>query len=101
MTPRDDSDANSNRWSDLDRPPLNAVALRRALVRNGGHEGLWCDVDVVQRTGSTNSDLVAYATEGTAEEGRFSSLRSRTPGAGVWTDSGRHLPARASSSPSC
>ncbi|MBV1935476.1 biotin--[acetyl-CoA-carboxylase] ligase [Streptomyces sp. BV286] len=69
MTPRDDSDANSNRWSDLDRPPLNAVALRRALVRNGGHDGLWCDVDVVQRTGSTNSDLVALAAEGKAEEG--------------------------------
>jgi len=69
MTPRDDSDANSNRWSDLDRPPLNAVALRRALVRNGGHEGLWRAVDVVQHTGSTNSDLVALATEGKAEEG--------------------------------
>ncbi|GGX39378.1 biotin--[acetyl-CoA-carboxylase] ligase [Streptomyces fructofermentans] len=66
MTPRDDSDANSNRWSDLDRPPLNAVALRRALVRDGG---LWSDVQVVPRTGSTNSDLVAHATGGKAEEG--------------------------------
>ncbi|MEV0218012.1 biotin--[acetyl-CoA-carboxylase] ligase [Streptomyces sp. NPDC050704] len=66
MTPRDDSDANSNRWSDLDRPPLNAAALRRALVRD---DGLWCDVDVVSRTGSTNSDLVAFASKGEAEEG--------------------------------
>ncbi|MFS8200942.1 biotin--[acetyl-CoA-carboxylase] ligase [Streptomyces sp. CWNU-52B] len=70
MTPRDDSDANSNanrnRWSDLDRPPLNAVALRRALVRSGS---LWSDVQVVARTGSTNSDLVALATDGKAEEG--------------------------------
>ncbi|MFE9683612.1 biotin--[acetyl-CoA-carboxylase] ligase [Streptomyces sp. NPDC006285] len=66
MTPRDDSDANSNRWSDLDRPPLNGVALRRALVRDGG---LWSDVQVVARTGSTNSDLVALATDGKAEEG--------------------------------
>ncbi|MEU9187950.1 biotin--[acetyl-CoA-carboxylase] ligase [Streptomyces sp. NPDC048484] len=66
MTPRDDSDANSNRWSDLDRPPLNAVALRRALVRDGG---LWSDVQVVAHTGSTNSDLVAFATDGKAEEG--------------------------------
>ncbi|QQM41170.1 biotin--[acetyl-CoA-carboxylase] ligase [Streptomyces liliifuscus] len=82
MTPRDDSDANSNRWSDLDRPPLNAVALRRALVRNGGHEGLWCDVDVVQRTGSTNSDLVALATEGEAEEGAILVAEEQDAGRG-------------------
>ncbi|MEU6027280.1 biotin--[acetyl-CoA-carboxylase] ligase [Streptomyces tauricus] len=77
MTPRDDSDANSdahsNRWSDLERPPLNAVALRRALVRDGGRDGgrggLWSDVQVVARTGSTNSDLVALAVDGKAEEG--------------------------------
>ncbi|MEU9209171.1 biotin--[acetyl-CoA-carboxylase] ligase [Streptomyces sp. NPDC048415] len=82
MTPRDASDANDNanddakenakenakdsRWSDLDRPPLNTAALRRALVRE---DGLWRDVEVVQRTGSTNSDLVALATEEKANEG--------------------------------
>ncbi|GGN81647.1 biotin--[acetyl-CoA-carboxylase] ligase [Streptomyces albiflavescens] len=70
MTPRDASDANDNangrRWSDLDRPPLNEASLRRALLRQ---EGLWRDVQVVQRTGSTNSDLVALATEGKADEG--------------------------------
>ncbi|MFE6337047.1 biotin--[acetyl-CoA-carboxylase] ligase [Streptomyces sp. NPDC057798] len=67
MTPRDASD--DSRWSDLERPPLNAPALRRALVKDGGHGGLYCDVDVVQRTGSTNSDLVALANAGDAEEG--------------------------------
>ncbi|MEG3630608.1 biotin--[acetyl-CoA-carboxylase] ligase [Streptomyces poriticola] len=66
MTPRDASDDSSSRWSDLDRPPLNATALRRGLVREGG---LWTQVDVVQRTGSTNSDLVARAAEGAAREG--------------------------------
>ncbi|MEV5332571.1 biotin--[acetyl-CoA-carboxylase] ligase [Streptomyces werraensis] len=64
MTPRDDSESSGprrSRWSDLDRPPLNAAAVRRALVREGG---LWREVDVVQRTGSTNSDLVARAAAG-------------------------------------
>jgi BirA family transcriptional regulator, biotin operon repressor / biotin---[acetyl-CoA-carboxylase] ligase len=66
MTPRDDADRSSSRWSDLDRPPLNATALRRGLVREGG---LWREVEVVQRTGSTNSDLVARAADGRAAEG--------------------------------
>ncbi|MET7270021.1 MULTISPECIES: biotin--[acetyl-CoA-carboxylase] ligase [Streptomyces] len=66
MTPRDASDPSHSRWSDLDRPPLNITALRRGLVREGG---LWRQVDVVQSTGSTNSDLVALAAEGKADEG--------------------------------
>ncbi|MFF4469399.1 biotin--[acetyl-CoA-carboxylase] ligase [Streptomyces sp. NPDC001599] len=70
MTPRDSSDspndAPNSRWSDLDRPPLSSTALRRGLVREGG---LWRQVDVVQRTGSTNSDLVARAAEGDLAEG--------------------------------
>ncbi|MFH8977221.1 biotin--[acetyl-CoA-carboxylase] ligase [Streptomyces sp. NPDC017890] len=66
MTPRDASDSPRGRWSDLDRPPLNTTALRRGLVREGG---LWRQVDVVQRTGSTNSDLVARAAEGKQAEG--------------------------------
>ncbi|MEV5043169.1 biotin--[acetyl-CoA-carboxylase] ligase [Streptomyces griseoincarnatus] len=64
MTPRDDSgspEPRRSRWSDLDRPPLNAAALRRALVREGG---VWRELDVVQRTGSTNSGLVARAAGG-------------------------------------
>ncbi|WP_435251009.1 biotin--[acetyl-CoA-carboxylase] ligase [Streptomyces tendae] len=69
MTPRDSSDSSdapNSRWSDLDRPPLSSTALRRGLVRDGG---LWRQVDVVQRTGSTNSDLVARAAEGDLAEG--------------------------------
>ncbi|KOU39131.1 biotin--[acetyl-CoA-carboxylase] ligase [Streptomyces sp. WM6378] len=57
MTPPDASDS---RWSDLDRPPLNATALRRALLRP---EALWTALDVVTATGSTNSDLAAKADE--------------------------------------
>ncbi|MFG2717312.1 biotin--[acetyl-CoA-carboxylase] ligase [Streptomyces sp. NPDC048416] len=55
MTPQDASDS---RWSDLDRPPLNATALRRALLRP---DALWTSLDVVTATGSTNSDLAAKA----------------------------------------
>ncbi|WP_086731521.1 biotin--[acetyl-CoA-carboxylase] ligase [Streptomyces carpinensis] len=75
MTPRDAADnspenpgdsSGGGRWSDLDRPPLNAGALRRGLVREGG---LWSQVDVVERTGSTNADLVARAESGGAAEG--------------------------------
>ncbi|MFI2616080.1 biotin--[acetyl-CoA-carboxylase] ligase [Streptomyces sp. NPDC018584] len=57
MTP---PDAEDNRWSDLDRPPLNAASLRRTLLREGG---LWSSLDVVPRTGSTNTDLVARADD--------------------------------------
>ncbi|WP_329135842.1 biotin--[acetyl-CoA-carboxylase] ligase [Streptomyces sp. NBC_01476] len=53
-----------SRWSDLDRPPLNAAALRRAVVVPGG---LWTGLDVVEATGSTNSDLTARAGQGAAE----------------------------------
>ncbi|MET7680258.1 biotin--[acetyl-CoA-carboxylase] ligase [Streptomyces sp. NPDC005423] len=88
MTPRDVPDANSpddgragngSRWSDLERPPLNAGALRRALVREGG---LWTGVDVVQRTGSTNSDLVALAAAGKAAEGAVLVAEEQTSGRG-------------------
>ena len=53
-----------SRWSDLDRPPLNATALRRAVVTP---EALWTSLDVVEATGSTNSDLSARAAEGVPE----------------------------------
>ncbi|MHB9859498.1 biotin--[acetyl-CoA-carboxylase] ligase [Streptomyces sp. YIM S03343] len=61
-------------WSDLDRPPLNAAALRRGLVREPGHDlgggpGLYREIEIVRRTGSTNSDLVARVAAGTADEG--------------------------------
>ncbi|NNN37124.1 biotin--[acetyl-CoA-carboxylase] ligase [Streptomyces sp. S3(2020)] len=80
MTPRDASD--DSRWSDLDRPPLNGAALRRGLVRDGGHGGLYCDVDVVQRTGSTNNDLVGLAVKGDAEEGAVLVAEEQTAGRG-------------------
>ncbi|MFJ2031565.1 biotin--[acetyl-CoA-carboxylase] ligase [Streptosporangium sp. NPDC087985] len=48
-------------FTDLDRPPLSQAALTRALVRPGG---LWSDITVVDRTGSTNADLAAAARDG-------------------------------------
>ncbi|MEV7778026.1 biotin--[acetyl-CoA-carboxylase] ligase [Kitasatospora sp. NPDC088351] len=48
-------------WTDLDRPPLDAGALRRDLVREGG---FWTSLDVVAETGSTNNDLAALARAG-------------------------------------
>jgi BirA family biotin operon repressor/biotin-[acetyl-CoA-carboxylase] ligase len=77
MTPRDASD--DSRWSDLDRPPLNANALRRGLVQEGG---LWRDVEVVPSTGSTNSDLVALAAAGKAAEGSVLIAEEQTSGRG-------------------
>lgn len=93
MTPRDAADDNtpehgsgSGRWSDLDRPPLNAAALRRALVRDGG---LWSELRVVQRTGSTNSDLVDLAGRGEAAEGTVLVAEEQTAARGrldrCWT----------------
>ena len=87
MMPRDASDANDgpnaagggSRWSDLERPPLNATALRRGLVREGG---LWTGVDVVQRTGSTNTDLVALASAGKAAEGAVLVAEEQSAGRG-------------------
>lgn len=55
----------SSRWSDLDRPPLDAAALTRALHRGG--TGLWGPIEVVRTTGSTNTDLAAAARAGAAE----------------------------------
>ncbi|MFC5215222.1 biotin--[acetyl-CoA-carboxylase] ligase [Streptomyces coerulescens] len=77
MTPRDASD--DSRWSDLERPPLNSAALRRGLVREGG---LWRRVEVVERTGSTNTDLVDLATSGKAEEGTVLVAEEQTAGRG-------------------
>ena len=77
MTPHNASD--DSRWSDLERPPLNAAALRRALVQEGG---LWSDLDLVQRTGSTNSDLVARAVGGRAGEGAILVAEEQTAGRG-------------------
>jgi BirA family transcriptional regulator, biotin operon repressor / biotin---[acetyl-CoA-carboxylase] ligase len=78
MTPRDAS-GDDSRWSDLDRPPLNAAALRRGLVREGG---LWSGIEVVAGTGSTNSDLVALADSGKAGEGSVLVAEEQTSGRG-------------------
>jgi len=56
-------------YSNLDRPPLSAVRLRRALLDpgTGGGTGLWTALDVVEVTGSTNADVAAAARAGTPE----------------------------------
>ncbi|WP_411108156.1 biotin--[acetyl-CoA-carboxylase] ligase [Streptomyces sp. c-19] len=64
-------------WSDLDRPPLNATALRRALVLP---DGLWTSLDVVDTTGSTNNDLTARAHE--LPEGAVLVAEEQTSGRG-------------------
>ncbi|MYT33387.1 MULTISPECIES: biotin--[acetyl-CoA-carboxylase] ligase [unclassified Streptomyces] len=68
MTPQppENRDKEAGRWSDLGRPPLNATALRRALVRPGS---LWSSLDVVPATGSTNTDLAERAAAGGLREG--------------------------------
>ncbi|MFC9817590.1 biotin--[acetyl-CoA-carboxylase] ligase [Streptomyces virginiae] len=61
MTPSDASaGASAGRWSNLERPPLNAAALQRALVTG---DGLWTSLEVVASTGSTNTDLATRAPE--------------------------------------
>lgn len=81
MTP---SDAPQSRWSDLDRPPLNIAALRRGLLRP---DGLWTSLDVVDSTGSTNSDLAGRAASLT--EGAVLVAEEQTAGRGrldrTWT----------------
>lgn len=78
------------RWADLDRPPLNESALRRALLRPGG---LWTALDVLPRTGSTNTDLVARAAAG-AGEGQILIAEEQTAGRGR-LDRGWSAPPRS------
>lgn len=49
-------ESSASRYSDLDRPPLHAAELTRAVTGGGGR---WKEVLVVEETGSTNADLVA------------------------------------------
>ncbi|GGQ41175.1 biotin--[acetyl-CoA-carboxylase] ligase [Couchioplanes azureus] len=54
----------SSPYADLDRPPLAARALQRALVVPGA---MWRRIDVVAETGSTNADVAQAAREGAGE----------------------------------
>jgi BirA family biotin operon repressor/biotin-[acetyl-CoA-carboxylase] ligase len=51
-------------YRDLDRPPLSARSLQRALIRPGG---LWDRIDVREQTGSTNADVAGAARTGVPE----------------------------------
>ncbi|MFK0254331.1 biotin--[acetyl-CoA-carboxylase] ligase [Streptomyces sp. NPDC090445] len=82
MTPSDASGGtpsgpSAGRWSNLDRPPLNAAALQRALVAG---QGLWSSVEVVPTTGSTNTDLAARAAQ--LPEGAVLVAEEQTAGRG-------------------
>jgi len=63
---------------DIERPPLSAADLERALVRPGG---LWREVMVVSETGSTNTDLLQAASAGAAE-GTVLAADAQTAGRG-------------------
>ncbi|SFB87579.1 biotin--[acetyl-CoA-carboxylase] ligase [Streptomyces aidingensis] len=69
----------SGPWSDLERPPLNAAALRRALVTE---DGLWTRLEVAGITGSTNADLRERAREGHAAAGSVLIAEEQTQGRG-------------------
>lgn len=68
-----------SRWSDLDRPPLDAAALRTALVRE---DTLWTSLDVVDAVDSTNTALVEQVRSGTAREGTVLVAEEQTAGRG-------------------
>lgn len=74
-----------NPFTDLDRPPLRASALRAALVVP---HGLWSELRVVEETGSTNADVAAAAAAGTLE-GLVLAAENQSAGRGrvdrVWT----------------
>jgi BirA family transcriptional regulator, biotin operon repressor / biotin---[acetyl-CoA-carboxylase] ligase len=60
------------------RKPLDAASLARAVVRPGG---LWRAVEVAERTGSTNADLLARALAG-APEGLVLAAEEQSAGRG-------------------
>ncbi len=72
-------------YDDLERPPLDAAALNRALT---GSESGWREVRVVPETTSTNSEVARLAREG-AEPGLVLVAEHQTGGRGrlarAWT----------------
>ncbi len=65
-------------FRDLDRPPLDAAALRSVLVGPGR---FWTDIVVTASTGSTNADVAAAARAG-APEGTVHTTDAQTSGRG-------------------
>ena len=72
-----------------DRKPLDAAGLARALLRPGS---LWQAVEVVDRTGSTNADLLARPSAA-RRKAWCSPPRSRARDAAGWAAPG--YPRRA------
>jgi BirA family transcriptional regulator, biotin operon repressor / biotin---[acetyl-CoA-carboxylase] ligase len=65
-------------YTDLDRPPLSARGLERALVTP---DSLWTRIDVRAETGSTNADVAEAARRG-APEGLVVVAEQQTAGRG-------------------
>ncbi|EST23596.1 hypothetical protein N566_25475 [Streptomycetaceae bacterium MP113-05] len=80
-----------NRWSDLERPPLQETALRGALVR---HDTLWTSLDVVETVGSTNTALAERVRSGDARQGAVLVAEEQTAGRGR-LERGWTAPARS------
>lgn len=75
----------SSMYGDLDRPPLNAQALRRALLIPGS---LWSSIDVLPEVASTNAVLAGQAARDSTS-GQVVIAEHQTAGRGrrsrVWT----------------
>jgi BirA family biotin operon repressor/biotin-[acetyl-CoA-carboxylase] ligase len=73
-------------------PPLDAASLRAEVAGPGRH---WRQLDVVQRTGSTNADLLTRAAAGENIAGAVLIAEHQTAGRGrngrVWTSPGAQL----------
>ena len=86
---------------DASRTPLDAAAVRAAVVRPGG---LWRTVEVTAVTGSTNADLLARAAAG-EPEGAVLAAEHQSAGRGrlgraCWTRAGRRWTRRRCGPPS-
>jgi BirA family transcriptional regulator, biotin operon repressor / biotin---[acetyl-CoA-carboxylase] ligase len=65
--------------AEVSRPPLDADALRRELT---GPQSMWRRLDVIDETGSTNSDLIARAAAGDDIAGSVLLAEHQTAGRG-------------------